>query len=112
MQWLKELQEETRKKRLNIILVGTKIDLRENPDEIDKARSQNEDIVTKEMGEKLAQKIGAIDYVETSAFKQIGITELFEKAIHIKLGNKKFLKDKISNSVHNFGKKNKNCSIL
>eukprot|EP00026_Physarum_polycephalum_P014782 Phypoly_transcript_15335.p1 GENE.Phypoly_transcript_15335~~Phypoly_transcript_15335.p1 ORF type:complete len:286 (+),score=38.90 Phypoly_transcript_15335:73-930(+) len=57
-----------------ILLVGTKIDLREShlPDGT---------FVTFQMGKKLAQEIKAEDYLEVSSKTKHGLQELFEKAI-------------------------------
>ena len=57
-------------KRIPFLLVGTKKDLRE----------KNEDLVTHEEGRAMASKLGAIDYMESSAFTGEGLTEVFEAA--------------------------------
>ena len=40
-----------------------------------------DDIVTTEEGERLARKLGAIKYVETSAIEQSGLTDCFNTAV-------------------------------
>ena len=57
-------------KRTPFLLVGTKKDLRE----------KNEALVTHEEGRAMASKLGAIDYMESSAFTGEGLTEVFEAA--------------------------------
>jgi len=66
------------------ILVGTKIDLRE-----DKATMENlkgERAPTYEMGKKMAEDIGAEAYFECSALTQEGLKKVFEEAIRAVIG--------------------------
>jgi len=66
------------------ILVGTKIDLRE-----DKATMENlkgEKAPTYEMGKKMAEDIGAEAYFECSALTQEGLKKVFEEAIRAVIG--------------------------
>jgi GTPase SAR1 family protein len=54
-------------------LVATKIDLRENKEEVEIMRAKDKDLpISPELGESLAQEVGARKYMECSALKQIG----------------------------------------
>jgi len=64
------------------ILVGTKIDLREDK----AAESKGEKLPTTEAGKKLASDIGAECYLECSALTQNGLKKVFEEAIRCVIG--------------------------
>ena len=68
--WIQEIQRYCPK--TPYILVGTKCDLRDNKDEIEKLAKKKEKPVTREEGEKVAKQIKAIKYVECSALTQEG----------------------------------------
>ncbi|KAJ5071373.1 rho-related protein racd-related [Anaeramoeba ignava] len=91
--------QEIRKKDLQtpIVLIGTKIDLRNDPNYL-----QDHEIepITKEEGTKLAKELGAIDYQEISSLSLENIDNLFRSSIS------SGLKRKIANS------KKENCLIL
>ncbi len=70
IKWLREVEEKS--PNVPIILVATKIDLR------DKSPSS---IVTKEEGEDLAKTINAYSYMECSAFLHTGIQEVIDSAL-------------------------------
>ena len=69
--WLPELKLHC--PRVPIILVSTKIDLRDGEQET----------VTREEGESLAVKIGAAKYMEISSLKNKGLDELFNEVLKI-----------------------------
>ena len=77
--WIKELQQHCATSKYSIILVGTKLDLRDE---------SNKHHVTTEMGEQLKQDIGAFDYVECSAMKNMNVKQLFESIMDHKLAQK------------------------
>ncbi|XP_070537685.1 ras-related C3 botulinum toxin substrate 1-like isoform X2 [Ptychodera flava] len=60
------------------ILVGTKIDLRENKEVLEKLKEKGKSPIKKDAGQKLAGKIGAVRYMESSALTQEGIKECWE----------------------------------
>jgi len=64
-----------------IILVGTKLDLRDNPDTVESLKAQDLEPLTEEMGEKLAKEIGAVKYLECSALTQKNLPSVFEAAV-------------------------------
>jgi Ras-related C3 botulinum toxin substrate 1 len=86
-----------------IILIGTKLDLREDEEMLKKLKEKELEPITKEMGEKLKTEIGAIAYGECSARSQAGLKECFNYAIEAVLKPKDGQKDK---------KKGAKCLIL
>ena len=64
-----------------ILLVGTKIDLREDTTAITQLREKGLAVISYQQGSILASEIGAIKYMECSALKKIGLKELFDEAI-------------------------------
>jgi len=85
--WLKELDHYS--KGTPIILIGTKLDMRSIEDEVRKVRANKDDIVTPEMGQKMAKDIKAAAYMETSAKTGAGVQEIFQKCLEIRLGSQK-----------------------
>jgi len=72
--------------RTQTILVGLKTDIRDGEDD---KRPVDFDPVKKEEGSDLAKKIGACVYMESSAKKEQGVSEIFEKAMAICWPDKK-----------------------
>lgn len=63
-----------------ILLVGCKVDLRNDPKTIEELRRTSQRPVTTEEGNSVAQKIGAGKYLECSARTHDGVREVFEHA--------------------------------
>jgi len=63
------------------LIVGTQIDLRDDPTVVEKLSRQKMRPVTAEQGERLAKEIGAVKYVECSALTQKGLKNVFDEAI-------------------------------
>jgi GTPase SAR1 family protein len=61
------------------ILVGTKCDIRAEPGEIEKLRSQGQSPITTEQGNELAKKLKAIKYMECSAKTQENLKDVFDE---------------------------------
>ena len=67
--WHKEV--ETHGAGAPYMLVGTKIDMRDDPAIIAELKSKNQSIKSKDDGEELKRRIGAVKYVECSALTQV-----------------------------------------
>ncbi|XP_040212755.1 ras-related C3 botulinum toxin substrate 1-like [Rana temporaria] len=65
----------------SIILVGTKLDLRDDKETIAKLKGQNLAPITFPQGLTMAKKIGARKYLECSALTQRGLKIVFDEAI-------------------------------
>jgi len=63
------------------ILVGTKVDLRNDPAFIQSLKDKGLKSISTEQGEQLATEIKAIKYMECSALTQVGLKEVFDFAI-------------------------------
>ena len=69
-----------------IILVGTKMDLRDDTGMLAKLAEKNLTPVSFEKGEEMKGEIGARKYMECSAKTQKGVKQVFDEAIRAKLG--------------------------
>ena len=67
------------------ILVGTKLDLRDNPEEIERLRERRQSPITQQQGEDMRKKIRAVAYMECSALTQKGLKLVFDEAIQLGL---------------------------
>lgn len=65
-----------------IILVGTKLDLREDRETIEKLREKRQQPITYQQGLQVSKEIGAVKYMECSALTQNGLKAVFDEAIH------------------------------
>ena len=64
-----------------IILVGTKQDLRDDKETVEKLREKNLSPITATDGLKLQRDVGAVKYMECSALTQKGLKSVFDEAI-------------------------------
>jgi len=88
IKWVREVKNHCHGAKL--ILVGTKLDMREDNDQLRKLESQGIKPVETADGENLAKEIGAIRYMECSARTQKGLKQVFDQAIKaIVLGSRK-----------------------
>jgi len=68
-----------------IVLVGTKLDLRDDSDTIAKLKEKGLAPITTQQGEELAKKIAAAKYIECSALTQQNLKKVFDEAIKVVL---------------------------
>ncbi|XP_071369856.1 ras-related C3 botulinum toxin substrate 3a isoform X2 [Centroberyx affinis] len=64
-----------------IILVGTKLDLRDDKDTIERLRDKKLSPITYPQGLAMAREIGSVKYLECSALTQRGLKTVFDEAI-------------------------------
>ncbi|XP_045129821.1 ras-related protein Rac1 isoform X1 [Portunus trituberculatus] len=64
-----------------IILVGTKLDLREDRDTLDKLKDKKLSPISYPQGLSMAKEVGATKYLECSALTQKGLKTVFDEAI-------------------------------
>ena len=97
-QWLPEVKHHC--PDTPILLVGTKLDLREDEVTVQRLKERKMSPITYTEGLKLQREIGAVKYVECSALTQQGLKTVFDEAVRaaVKPGTSK--------------KKNKDCSLL
>lgn len=92
-----------------IILVGCKVDLRNDPQKIQELREAGLEPVTQSAGQEVADQIGAVSYIECSSRTGYGVREVFEAATKASLMGKPNKKSKSSKKK---SKKKKKCVIL
>jgi Ras family len=61
------------------IIVGTMVDLRDDPVVLEKLAKSRQRPITFEQGERLARELGAVKYVECSALTQKGLKNVFDE---------------------------------
>ena len=64
-----------------ILLVGTKTDLRDDREVIEKLKEKKQSPISYPQGLALSKEIGAVKYVECSALTQKGVKQVFDDAI-------------------------------
>lgn len=88
--WFPEIKHNTNFENLDlyqqtgkfpILLVGTKSDLRDDDHERDRLQESNSDFVSTQQINEMVNKLGLMSYVECSAATQVGVREVFEKAV-------------------------------
>ena len=67
------------------VLVGTKVDLREDQDTLERLASKKQAPVSLAQGEAMKNEVGAHKYLECSALTQKGLKPVFDEAIRIVL---------------------------
>ena len=81
------------------ILVGTKLDLRNDPDTIARLQQKRRAPVNTEEGEALANELNAYKYIECSALTQQGLKGVFDDAIRCVIDTQKKPKKKSKRCV-------------
>lgn len=84
-----------------IILVGTKLDLRDDKETVDKLKEKKLTPIATTQGLNMCKEINAVKLLECSALTQKGLKQVFDEAIRAVLCPKKPTK-----------KKNKGCTLL
>jgi len=69
----------------NFILIGTKIDLREDKQYVSRMADQKDKPITFIEGEKLKREIGAVKYLEVSSKFNRGVKQVFDEAVRASL---------------------------
>ncbi|XP_054877087.1 ras-related C3 botulinum toxin substrate 1-like isoform X2 [Poeciliopsis prolifica] len=77
--WIKELQHHS--PATPIVLVGTKVDLRDDSETIEAPEKNKLTPITTVQGFAMAKEIGAVKYMECSALTQRGLKAVFDEAI-------------------------------
>ncbi|OQV14777.1 Cdc42-like protein [Hypsibius exemplaris] len=78
-EWVPEITHHCQK--TPFLLVGTQIDLRNDPSKVEKLAKNRQKPISPEQGEKLAKELQAVKYVECSALTQMGLKNVFDEAI-------------------------------
>jgi len=97
------------------LLVGTKLDLREDPGVNDSLRSQGLAPITRDQGEGLSKEIGTSGYVECSALTQKGLKQVFDEAARVVVGaatNSNNTSERTQTDSSQKKKKKKTCILL
>jgi len=95
-----------------IILVGTKLDLRDNPETIASLKEQNLDPISTDQGEKLAREVNAWKYLECSALSQKGLPAVFEEAVRAVFADHKKTADRDKKSSKGGGEGKDKCLLM
>jgi Ras-related C3 botulinum toxin substrate 1 len=77
--WIGEVR--THSPAAKILLVGTKCDLRSDAATVQRMKEDKVECVTMERGQELAKEMKLDGYVEVSARTQLGLKDVFEKAV-------------------------------
>lgn len=88
------------------ILVGTKADLRNDPETLQRLNKKGYAPIPKERAERKSNELGAMHHLECSALTQAGLKTVFDEAIRCAMNLEKSGKGKPGK------KKKKGCSIL
>jgi len=97
--WYPEIQHHA--PEVPFILVGTKLDLRNNQDAIKQLEAKRQVPVSKAQGESLCSELHGSKYLECSALTQEGLKQVFDEAIRCVL-----------TSQSNANKPKKRCLLL
>ena len=71
------------------ILVGTKVDLRDDAEQLERLKKANLAPITSAQGEALKNQLGARSYMECSALTQKNLKAVFDEAIRTVISSKK-----------------------
>jgi len=103
MKWI--LEANTICPNVPCILVGTKLDLKENENVINKLSANGQSPISYQQGISLSQRINATKYIECSSFTKEGIKDIFSEITKLaRLQSEKIKKKRT--------KKEKRCHML
>jgi len=77
--WVPEIQQHC--PNVPMILVGTKLDMREDKETLDRLAEKKLSPISTEQGNQMARDIKAIKFMECSALTQKGLKDVFDEAI-------------------------------
>lgn len=97
--WYPEIQHHA--PRVPFVLVGLKVDLRTDPETVERLKQKRLAPITGQEAEAMADELGASGYYECSALTQMGLKEVFEGAL-----------ETVLKSQEKPAKKKGKCSIL
>jgi Ras-related C3 botulinum toxin substrate 1 len=83
LKWYPEIEHHA--PNVPIILVGTKLDLREDPATLENLRSKKMEPVSYEQAVQVSKDIKATKYLECSALTQRNLKSVFDEAIRYKM---------------------------
>jgi Ras-related C3 botulinum toxin substrate 1 len=104
--WVPEIRHHC--PRTPIVLVGTKIDLRDDPEAIARLRGRNLTPITYEQGLQLMRQVGAAKYMECSALTGTGLRNLFDEAVRVAVNFQK----QEAKILKKTKKQSNNCVVL
>ncbi|KAE8542731.1 hypothetical protein D1P53_000793 [Cryptococcus gattii VGV] len=78
-QWIPEIRHHA--PTTPILLIGTKLDLRDDPVTLSRLKERRFQPISFEMGVRCAREIGAVRYLEASSRTQKGLKNVFDEAI-------------------------------
>lgn len=79
IKWCPEIRNSA--PNISLILVGTKLDLREDPHTLERMREGEMAPISYDRATAMAREIGAVCYRECSALTQIGLAAVFDEAV-------------------------------
>ena len=77
--WVPEVEHHSPK--TPIVLVGTKLDLRDDAATIEELKKERLAPITREQGEAMQREIAAVAYMECSALTEVGLKDVFDEAV-------------------------------
>lgn len=81
--WVPEIQHHA--PGVPYILVGTKVDMRQDSAAEAQLRARGSPMVSSLEGDALAREVGAVRHLECSALTQVGLKQVFDEAIRVVL---------------------------
>ncbi|CAF3520988.1 unnamed protein product [Rotaria sp. Silwood1] len=106
--WIPELNRYA--SRVPIILVGTKLDLRNDPSTVDQLAEKNQRPISQSQGEYLAHVCSAKVYLECSSMLNFNVRNVFEQAIEIHNSYEERYRHSLSNGRRILSDKLHSCS--